>query len=64
MHLELVSLIVHDYDEAIAFFVDKLRLALVEELASPHERRSTEALGGGSAASHQHRATPGPGRCR
>lgn len=31
MHLELVSLIVHDYDEAIAFFVDKLQFDLVED---------------------------------
>jgi catechol 2,3-dioxygenase-like lactoylglutathione lyase family enzyme len=31
MHLELVSLIVHDYDEAIAFFVDKLRFELVAD---------------------------------
>jgi catechol 2,3-dioxygenase-like lactoylglutathione lyase family enzyme len=31
MHLELVSLVVDDYDEAIAFFVDKLRFELVED---------------------------------
>lgn len=31
MHLELVSLIVRDYDEAIGFFVDKLQFELVED---------------------------------
>jgi catechol 2,3-dioxygenase-like lactoylglutathione lyase family enzyme len=31
MHLELVSLVVRDYDEAIAFFVDRLRFDLVED---------------------------------
>jgi catechol 2,3-dioxygenase-like lactoylglutathione lyase family enzyme len=31
MHVELVSLVVHDYDEAIAFFVGKLGFELVED---------------------------------
>jgi catechol 2,3-dioxygenase-like lactoylglutathione lyase family enzyme len=31
MHLELVTLVVHDYDQAIDFFVDKLRFELVED---------------------------------
>ena len=31
MHLELVTVIVDDYDEAIAFFVDRLRFDLVED---------------------------------
>ena len=31
MHLELVSLIVHDYDEALKFFVDTLQFDLVED---------------------------------
>jgi catechol 2,3-dioxygenase-like lactoylglutathione lyase family enzyme len=31
MHLELVSVIVADYDEAIAFFVDRLGFELVED---------------------------------
>ena len=31
MHLELVTVIVDDYDEAIAFFVDLLRFELVED---------------------------------
>ena len=31
MQMELVSLVVRDYDEAIAFFVDKLRFELVED---------------------------------
>ena len=34
MHLELVSLIVDDYDAAIDFFVDKLRFELVEDSPS------------------------------
>ena len=34
MHLELVSLIVHDYDAAIDFFVDKLRFEMVEDSPS------------------------------
>ena len=31
MHVELVSLVVHDYDEAIAFFVGRLGFELVED---------------------------------
>ena len=31
MHLELVTVIVDDYDEAIGFFVDRLRFDLVED---------------------------------
>ena len=31
MKLELISLIVNDYDQAIAFFVDALRFELVED---------------------------------
>ena len=31
MHVELVSVIVRDYDEAIGFFVDKLHFELVED---------------------------------
>jgi catechol 2,3-dioxygenase-like lactoylglutathione lyase family enzyme len=31
MHVELVGVLVRDYDEAIAFFVDKLRFDLVED---------------------------------
>jgi catechol 2,3-dioxygenase-like lactoylglutathione lyase family enzyme len=34
MHLQLVSLIVDDYDAAIDFFVDKLRFELVEDSPS------------------------------
>lgn len=34
MHLELVSLIVDDYDDAIGFFVDTLRFELVEDSPS------------------------------
>lgn len=34
MHLELVSLIVDDYDAAIDFFVDKLRFEMVEDSPS------------------------------
>ena len=34
MHLELVSVIVHDYDEAIAFFVDVLGFELAEDTPS------------------------------
>jgi catechol 2,3-dioxygenase-like lactoylglutathione lyase family enzyme len=34
VHLELVSLIVDDYDAAIDFFVDKLRFELVEDSPS------------------------------
>lgn len=32
MHLDLVTLIVHDYDRAIAFFVDVLQFALTEDV--------------------------------
>jgi catechol 2,3-dioxygenase-like lactoylglutathione lyase family enzyme len=31
VHLELVTVIVHDYDEAIAFFVDTLQFDLAED---------------------------------
>ena len=31
MHVELVTVIVDDYDEAIGFFVDRLRFELVED---------------------------------
>jgi catechol 2,3-dioxygenase-like lactoylglutathione lyase family enzyme len=31
MHLDLVTLLVRDYDQAIAFFVDVLRFVLVED---------------------------------
>ena len=31
MHLELTAIIVHDYDEAISFFVDVLGFELVED---------------------------------
>ena len=31
MQLDLVTVIVHDYDEAISFFVDRLRFELVED---------------------------------
>lgn len=34
MHLEQTALIVHDYDEAIRFFVDALRFELVEDSPS------------------------------
>ncbi|MFG3497181.1 VOC family protein [Streptomyces sp. NPDC047928] len=30
-HIALVTLVVHDYDEAIAFYTDALRFALVED---------------------------------
>ena len=34
MHLSLFSLIVHDYDEAIAFFVDSVGFELIEDSPS------------------------------
>jgi catechol 2,3-dioxygenase-like lactoylglutathione lyase family enzyme len=34
VHLDLVTVIVDDYDEAIAFFVDGLRFELVEDSAA------------------------------
>ena len=34
MHLELVAVLVHDYDEAIAFFTDVLGFDLVEDSPS------------------------------
>jgi catechol 2,3-dioxygenase-like lactoylglutathione lyase family enzyme len=34
MHLELVSLVVHDYDAAIRFFVDVLEFDLIEDSPS------------------------------
>lgn len=34
-HLGLVSVVVRDYDEAIAFYVDKLGFSLVEDIYQP-----------------------------
>lgn len=34
-HLGLVSVVVRDYDEAIAFYVDKLGFSLVEDVYQP-----------------------------
>ncbi len=34
-YLGLVSVVVHDYDEAIAFYVDKLGFRLIEDLYQP-----------------------------
>jgi catechol 2,3-dioxygenase-like lactoylglutathione lyase family enzyme len=47
MHIELVALIVHDYDEAIAFFVDKLGFALVADREESPAKRWVEVEGAG-----------------
>lgn len=38
-HLALVSVVVHDYDEAIAFYVDKLGFVLEADLPLPEQRK-------------------------
>ncbi len=38
-HLALVSLVVRDYDEAIAFYVGKLGFALVEDTYQPAQQK-------------------------
>ncbi|GIJ91808.1 hypothetical protein Asppvi_010781 [Aspergillus pseudoviridinutans] len=37
-HLAHVSLVVRDYDEALAFYVDKLGFSLVEDNQEPNKR--------------------------
>jgi catechol 2,3-dioxygenase-like lactoylglutathione lyase family enzyme len=37
--LAMTTLVVHDYDEAIAFFTDVLRFHLIEDTALGHEKR-------------------------
>ena len=34
-HLGLISVVVHDYDDAIAFYVGKLGFSLIEDLTQP-----------------------------
>jgi len=38
-HLSLISLLVHDYDEAIAFYVGKLNFTLVEDTVMSEAKR-------------------------
>jgi catechol 2,3-dioxygenase-like lactoylglutathione lyase family enzyme len=38
-HLGLVSVVVHDYDEAIAFYVGKLGFSLVEDTFQPAQNK-------------------------
>ena len=38
-HLALISLLVHDYDEAIAFYVGKLNFSLVEDTVMSETKR-------------------------
>jgi catechol 2,3-dioxygenase-like lactoylglutathione lyase family enzyme len=38
-HLALVSVVVHDYDEAIAFYVDKLGFILEADLPLPEQHK-------------------------
>ena len=38
-HLELVTLVVRDYDAAIRFFVDVLRFELVEDTVAANDGR-------------------------
>ena len=38
-HVALISLLVHDYDEAIAFFVGKLNFTLIEDTVMSETKR-------------------------
>lgn len=38
-HLALISLLVRDYDEALAFYVDKLGFQLVEDTFQPAQKK-------------------------
>ncbi|HEX5112540.1 MAG TPA: VOC family protein [Saprospiraceae bacterium] len=38
-HLALISLLVHDYDEAIAFYVSKLNFTLIEDTVMSETKR-------------------------
>jgi len=50
VRVDLVTIIVTDYDPAIDFFVDALGFDLVEDSPSFDQRRTVEALGRRSAA--------------
>ncbi len=43
-HIALTSVLVHDYDAAIDFFVDKLRFTLIEDTELPAEQSSTPTV--------------------
>ena len=62
MHLEHFALIVDDYDEAIAFFVDVLGFELVEDSPALTTRRAPEALGRRPPAGRADRPPARPGR--
>ncbi|WP_286967758.1 MULTISPECIES: VOC family protein [Arsenicicoccus] len=62
MTLELFSLVVDDYDEAIAFFTGTLGFDLVGGSSCHHHRRSLEALG--RRASPRRRGRSGAGSRR
>ena len=61
MNLELVAIVVDEYDPAIAFFVDALGFELVEDSPATTNTGEPEALGGGPAAGCPDRDSAGPG---
>jgi catechol 2,3-dioxygenase-like lactoylglutathione lyase family enzyme len=66
MHLSLVTIVVDDYDQAIAFYVDKLGFELIEDSAltqgkrwvvvAPSRRAQTRVLLAKAAGERQHRS--------
>ena len=61
-HLDLVALIVKDYDPAIDFFVRVLGFELIEDVAVDDERWAAKTLGGGAARRRNDRHSARP--CR
>lgn len=53
-HLAHIALVVNDYDEAIRFFVDKLRFTLVEDTVLTPEKRWVLVAPPGSGAGSCH----------
>ena len=61
--LGLVTLVVRDYDEALAFFVGKLGFDMVEDRDMPEERKRWVVVrppGGGAGAQHGRASRPAP----
>jgi catechol 2,3-dioxygenase-like lactoylglutathione lyase family enzyme len=61
MHPELVTLVVKDDDEAIAFFVDKLQFELIED-SPASDRWPSQQVGRRPTAGSEHGAARGAGR--
>lgn len=61
MHIELIALIVDDYDDAIGFFVDALGFDLVDDSPATTNDGRPKRWGCGAAARGADRASVGQG---